>query len=422
VVEVWLPYGSSQIPLRVPEERLVEIFNIPEPAGVPDPLAETRRLIDTNGRFQTQVKEAKRICVSLGSCGNRQLAIDLVKTLHENLAQYSLAPITILCTKGAPELDPNLFPETRIEHHQPQGSPTTPVENLNGDFPRQLNSEYMTSDLRIIVGELKPHPYLQYSGLCDIVFPGLASEKSVQSHLTRGAGFSMSDLRKERLQITTSAGDVFALGMVLGSGGSPLQLAFGTLSDSMLTLGNAMQTACCRDVAKAADIVIMSVGGIPQDESLLEAIEIFPVGIEALKRNGALIVAAECGKGHGDTEFYQWCAEKREAHHLEARLRHHFNYNGSKAAFLRRTLVAHRIYFVSTIPDYYVENVFGMKAAPTVNAALQTAQRVMGSQSTISVIPDASRVILRQKAPAQQPGTSELQQSAANGSEFRLPP
>jgi len=421
VVEVWLPYGSSQIPLRVPEERLVEIFNVLR-ARVQDPVVETKKLIDANDRFQTQAKKAKRICVTLGPCGNRQLAIDLIKILQENLAQYTHAPPTILCTKGAPELDPNLFPDIRIETHQPHSSSASPVANFNGDISPQLNSEFLSSDLRIIIGELKPHPSLQYSGLCDIVFPGLASEKSLQSHLTRGAGFSMADLRKERLLITASTGDAFALGLVLGSEGSPIQLAFGSLSDSMLTLGNAMQTAICRDVAKAADIVVMSVGGMPQDESLLEAIEIFPVGICALKRNGALIVAAECGKGHGDTEFYEWCAERREAHHLEARLRHRFNYNGSKAAFLRRTLVAHRIYFVSTIPDYYVENVFGMKAAPTVNAALQTAQRVMGSQSTISVIPDAGRVILHQKAPVQEPSSSELQRSASDGSEVKLPP
>jgi nickel-dependent lactate racemase len=289
----------------------------------------------------------------------------------------------------------------KIEHHHPQSSPTIPLENFNGVFSPQLNAEFLNADLKIIVGELKPHPFLQYSGLCDIVFPGLASENSALNHITKRTNFSVSDLHKERLQITASTGDIFALGAILDSEGSPLQVAFGSLPESMLTLEKGMQTASSRDVAKAADIVVISAGGMPKDELLLEAIETFPVGIAALKRNGALIVAAECGKGHGDTEFYEWCAEKKEARHLETRLRHHFNYNGFKAAFLRRTLDTHRVYLVSTISDYYVENVFGMRAAPTVNAALQTAQRAIGSQSTISVIPDAGRVILRQQTPAQ---------------------
>lgn len=385
----------------MPEERLIDIFNTQKPTSLPDPLAETKKLVDTNEHFQTQVKEAERICISIGPCGNTQLTVDLVRVLHETLIRNSHASCTILYTQGALELDSNLFPEMKIEHHHPQSSPTIPVENFNGVFSPQLNAEFLNADLKIIVGELKPHPFLQYSGLCDIVFPGLASESSALNHITQRTDFSVSDLHKERLQITASAGDIFALGTILDSEGSPLQVAFGSLPESMLTLEKGMQTASSRVVAKAADIVVISAGGMPQDELLLEAIEMFPVGIAALKRNGALIVAAECGKGHGDTEFYEWCAEKKEARHLETRLRHHFNYNGFKAAFLRRTLDTHRVYLVSTISDYYVENVFGMRAAPTVNAALQTAQRAIGSQSTISVIPDAGRVILRQQTPAQ---------------------
>ena len=385
----------------MPEERLIDIFNTQKPTSLPDPLAETKKLVDTNEHFQTQVKEAERICISIGPCGNTQLTVDLVRVLHETLVRNSHASCTILYTQGALELDSNLFPEMKIEHHHPQSSPTIPVENFNGVFSPQLNAEFLNADLKIIVGELKPHPFLQYSGLCDIVFPGLASESSALNHITQRTDFSVSDLHKERLQITASAGDIFALGTILDSEGSPLQVAFGSLPESMLTLEKGMQTASSRVVAKAADIVVISAGGMPQDELLLEAIEMFPVGIAALKRNGALIVAAECGKGHGDTEFYEWCAEKKEARHLETRLRHHFNYNGFKAAFLRRTLDTHRVYLVSTISDYYVENVFGMRAAPTVNAALQTAQRAIGSQSTISVIPDAGRVILRQQTPAQ---------------------
>lgn len=385
----------------MPEERLIDIFNTQKPTSLPDPLAETKKLVDTNEHFQTQVKEAERICISIGPCGNTQLTVDLLRVLHETLVRNSHASCTILYTQGALELDSNLFPEMKIEHHHPQSSPTIPVENFNGVFSPQLNAEFLNADLKIIVGELKPHPFLQYSGLCDIVFPGLASESSALNHITQRTDFSVSDLHKERLQITASAGDIFALGTILDSEGSPLQVAFGSLPESMLTLEKGMQTASSRVVAKAADIVVISAGGMPQDELLLEAIEMFPVGIAALKRNGALIVAAECGKGHGDTEFYEWCAEKKEARHLETRLRHHFNYNGFKAAFLRRTLDTHRVYLVSTISDYYVENVFGMRAAPTVNAALQTAQRAIGSQSTISVIPDAGRVILRQQTPAQ---------------------
>ncbi len=401
MVEVWLSYGSSEIPVRVPEERLVDILRPQKVQGLSDPVAEAKKLIESNKRLQEMGREAKRICITLGPCGNKQLAIDLTRTLHESLADNSQAPVTILWAQGAVELDENLFPETKVAYHDAKSSTTVPIENFKGGFSPQLNSDFVNADLRIIVGELKPHQFLEYSGLCDIIFPGLASESSVQSHLAHRTGFSAPDLRKERIEIVKSVGDVLALGVVLDSEKTPVQVAFGSVTDSLTNLRDAMQRMLPKTVAKLADIVIMSAGGSPQDESLLQAIETFPTGIAALKRNGTLIVVAECGKGHGDTEFYDWSTERKEPRHLEARLRHHFNYNGFKATFLRRTLESHRIYLVSTIPDYYVEKVFGMKAVRTVNAALQTAQRTLGSDATISVIPDASRIILRQPPLAQ---------------------
>jgi len=147
---------------------------------------------------------------------------------------------------------------------------------------------------------------------------------------------------------------------------------------------------------------VIGAGGSHFDDSLLEAVETFPAGLNALKKGGTLIVAAECGKGHGDTEFYEWSSEHKEPRHLETRLRHRFNYNGFKAAFLSRTLEAHRVCLVSTIPDYYVENTFHMKSATTVNAALHNAQRMQGSESTITVIPNASRVVPKLLEPAKQ--------------------
>jgi len=65
-------------------------------------------------------------------------------------------------------------------------------------------------------------------------------------------------------------------------------------------------------------------------------------------------------------------------------------------------LEAHRVCMVSTLPDYYVENVFRLKSATTVNAALHNAQRMQGSDSTITVIPDAARVIPMQIETSKQ--------------------
>ena len=391
MVEVWLPYGNSEIPVRVPEERLQDILRPQLRTVTLDLVAETKRLLQSSGLVDA-ASRAERVCIATGVSSDQRVLVDLVKLLVEHLTASGLAEhsITILTTspmQGRP---------ISVEHtlsHDPASSPTSPFTDSKLDFPVALNSALLGSGLKILVGELRPHHFLGYAGVSDIVFPGSASADSIHSHLTNRKGGSVADLSAERLKVAESIPNLFALGYVLDGDHSPSQVAFGGIHECVDALKEKVQTTYCRTIRKPADIVVLSAGGAPLDESLALAADSIPAGVAASKRDGALIVAAECALGHGDGQFYEWCAERKEPRHLEARLRHNFTYDGFKAAFLKRTVESRRIYLVSTIADYYVERIFGMRPAGTVNAALQTAQRAIGTDSSITVIPDGMRVI-----------------------------
>ncbi len=398
MVEIWLPYGSSEIPARVPEERLVQIFQTEAKGKVSDPEVETKRLISSNSDLLKTAKKARRICVTLGESSNASLATMTTKVLIETLRSegIQLSAIELLRTVEAPDLDSNLFGGIRITSHDPSSSELVPTKVPNLEFPVAVNSTFARADFRIIVGELRPHHLLGYGGLCDTVFPGLASRESRLAQVSNRKGIVVSDLRRERIELTDSFGDVFSLGFVLEPDLSPSGFIIGNFRDSLKDLEKMVLDVCSVRVDRTSDVLVMSAGGKPWDESLLSAVESLPAGLSALKKEGVLIIAAECPLGHGTTEFYEWCTEHKEPRYLEARLRHSFNYQGFKATYLSRTLERHRIYLVSTIPDHYVQNVFGMRAAATVNSALASVQHSLGSSSSISVMPNAARVILTQ--------------------------
>lgn len=395
MVEIWLPYGSSEIPARIPEERLIDIMKPQKTAEISDPSTEVRRLAESHQKFIEAVKAAQHTCIVLGESTNTELASQATKTLLDSLFSAGIQQdtITVVRIENAPEPDPSLAGNVKVVSHDPLSSSTIPVQGSMFEFPISMNSIFAEANLRILLGEIKPHNFLGYSGLSDIVFPGLVSRNSALCELSDRKGMTVSDLQKGRFKFVQSFTNLFALGFVLNADLAPAKLAFGGFEDCLKELQTTVQSVCVNKVQKAADIVVMSAGGRPVDKSLLNAVETLPTALPALKKDGVIIVAAECSSGHGNTEFYEWCAEHKEPRYLEARLKHSFNYNGFKAAFLLRTLEDHRIYLVSTIPDHYVENVFRMRPASTVNSALQTVQRTLGSDSTISVIPDASRVI-----------------------------
>jgi len=376
--------------VRVPEERLVDILRPDNANAPPNPVDRATEHLKSNEPFLHKIHDANRLCIVLGSCGGKQLTTDLTRAVLQfmNNPQEST---TIVCTEECADLDLTALGGIRVLRHTMK-SETTDCPTSKDGFALQLNSEFVKADTRVLIGELRPHPFLGYSGLCDLVFPYLASEASMSALRTQRTGATTDDLHKERLEIAKSFDNLFSLGLGLDAELRVSSIVFDALEASLASLEPQVTETYSKQVTKRAEIVVMSAGGAPFDSTLAQSIESFPAGLEALKKDGALIVAAECEQGHGGHQFYEWSTERKEPRYLEARLRHHFNYDGFKAAFLGRIVQTHRVYLVSTIPDHYIEDVFNMKPATTVNTALQSAQRVHGSDSTISIIPNASRV------------------------------
>ena len=392
-MEIWLPYGRSEIPVRVPDERLIDILKPENPTQLPDPVTKAVELLNSCEPFLRKAQNASRACIVLGSCGSQQMTNELAKVvLH--CFRNPQSSTTILCTEESAEPDATAVGESRVLRHTPQCE-TADCTLLRDQFTPQVNSEFAKADLRVLVGELRPHQFLGYAGLCDLVFPYLGSNASIAAHLAGGPALSPTEMHKERVQVATSFENIFALGLGLDAELRPFALVFDAFEASLASLEPIISESCMKEFTKRADILVMSAGGAPFDSTLNRAVESFPVGLNALRKGGALIVAAECERGHGGHDFYEWSTEHKEPRYLESRLRHHFSYDGFKASFLGRTVQSHRVHLVSTIPDHYIENVFNMRSAPTVNAALQSAQRSLGSESKISIIPNACRVSLR---------------------------
>ena len=396
MVELWFPYGVSEVAVRVPDENLVDVLK-PRDNAAPELMINLEQVITED--VVTAAKNAEQICIVIGNSRKKNLISDTTKSLIASFANTGVAlnKITIIQT---PQSDPiDGLTDLPIIHHSPIDSPTVTLEGSFGDFTPTISKIAAESKLTIAVGELMFHHFTGYAGLCDLIFPGLTSEKTAREELIRNKPMDPHELFKERLEVSSLLQSAYALGIVLKSDMSIAKVSLGHFNDTVNSLTEAVNQMASVEASKAAEIVVMSAGGSPFDESLLRTVEAFPAGLSVLKRNGALIVEAECSLGHGDTDFYAWSNEHKEVRHLESRLRHRFNYYGWKAAYLLRALTRHRVYLVSGLPDYYVERTFGLRSAKTMNDALESAQRALGADSSVTVIPNASQIIPR--LPAQ---------------------
>jgi hypothetical protein len=79
--------------------------------------------------------------------------------------------------------------------------------------------------------------------------PGLESANSALSHLRNRTGLTVTDLRKERTQITGLGGEVFALATVLDSEKMHVQIALETVQKSLATLGESVTNILSKNIA-----------------------------------------------------------------------------------------------------------------------------------------------------------------------------
>jgi nickel-dependent lactate racemase len=78
---------------------------------------------------------------------------------------------------------------------------------------------------------------------------------------------------------------------------------------------------------------------------------------------------------------------------VEREVKRHFELGGHKAYYLLKALKSHQIILVSSLPDYYANDVFKLKTARAVNDALREALKTHGSQARVWVIPQGNSTL-----------------------------
>src|SRR5208283_2116354 len=263
-MEIWLPYGLSEIPVRIPDENLVDILQQRQPEQPPSINFEN---IDLD-ELITTARSSDRVCIVVGESRSKETITNAVKFLINRLNREGVAPssLTIVRSSKSPAIE-GLPSEVRVVNHSPHTSATTTVSQ-SADFAPSINSLVIGNTLTIVVGELRLNHFTGFSGLCDTIFPGLASEKSAQDQLTRNKPMDPHDLVNERLEVASSLQNIYGLGFVLNSELAPTELTLDKFSETVAKLSGTIRRVSAIQASRAADIVVVSAGGMPLDESL----------------------------------------------------------------------------------------------------------------------------------------------------------
>ncbi len=269
-----------------------------------------------------------------------------------------------------------------------------------------INRLAVETDLLVGEGFIEPHFFAGFSGGRKSVLPGIASRETVlanhcsefiRSPYARTGNLENNPIHRDMLYAAEKADMQFIVNVVIDSEKRVVRAFAGNSVAAHEAGCNFLRTLCEVKVPEA-DIVVTSNGGYPLDQNVYQAVKGMTAGEAVCREGGVIIIAASCRDGHGGESFYHHMA----AASPEEILRETASVPMAKTEpdqweyqILARILSKYRVIIVTSDCDHAMLRDMHLEAASTLAEALDKANKYLGGNAKIAVIPDGVSVIAR---------------------------
>ena len=422
MVDVWLPYGKTDVCVRVPARNLLGSIDPAQKQGVADPKAEIERAIKepigTKPLNEIAKPESKVAIVVDDASRKNPNDIMILPVLAElNAAGVKDENVTVIFACGIhravkPEefqilLGEEVLKRVKVINHDAKAPDLVYIGTTKSHGNKVfLNRVFAQADVKILLGDVNLHYYAGYGGGRKSVLPGVAGAESIQHNHAmmlnanaRTGVLEGNPVNEDMTEAARMAKVDFIVNIVENSKGQMVKAFAGDVEGAFLEAVKLVDEMYKVKVDRRADIVVVSAGGHPADLNLYQAHKAVDNALDAVKRGGVIILVAECPEGHGNQVFYDWMSRLTDLKSTEREIKRGFVMGGHKAYYLLKVLQNHQLILVSSLPDYYASNVFKLKTARAVNDALTEAFKLAGSASRVWTMPLGSYTLPEYKAP-----------------------
>jgi len=409
LVDSWIPYGKTEICARVPTRNYLGSIEPKEREGVKDAPAEIERALNEpvgTKRLSELAKPGEKIAIVVDdqtrSTPSRLIVPSVLDEL--NKAGVKDADITIIMGCGThraakPEEVKSLLGEETLQRvkaisHDCMAKDLVYLGRTKALTKVYVNKVFAEADLRVLAGDIGLHYYAGYGGGRKSVLPAVSGEETIQHnhammlHLKARTGvYDGNPVHEDMVDAARLAKADFIVNIVTNSKRELVKAYAGDLEKAFYEGVKFVDEMYKVPIERRADIVIVSSGGHPHDIDLYQAYKGVDNALDAVKRGGVIIWAAECPEGHGNEVFFDWMTRFKDPKEMEAEIKRRFRLGGHKAYYLVKALERVQIILVSTLPDYLAVGTFRLRTARALNDALRDAFDVVGKDGKVWVMP-----------------------------------
>jgi nickel-dependent lactate racemase len=410
MVDVWLPYGKTEVCVRIPARNFLGTIEPKEKPGVPDARAEIERALKEpigSKRLSEIAKPEHKVAIVVDDATRPAPSHLMVPPLLNelNAAGVKDENVTVIFGCGTHKavtqeealqlLGEEVVRRVKTLSHNCKATDLVYVgETKKHGTKVYLNKVFAEADLKILSGDVGFHYYAGYGGGRKSVLPGVSGEETIKHnhamilHPNAKTGILEGNpIHEDMVEAARLAKVDFILNVVTNSKSEVVKAFAGDLEQAFYEGVKVVDEMYRVTVNRKADIVIVSPGGHPADVNLFQAYKGVDSALEVVKRGGVVVLVAECPEGHGNQVFYDWMVKFGDLRAVEREIKRNFVLGGHKAYYLLKALQNHDIILVSSMPDYYAANIFKLKTARAVNSALNEAFSIAGKDAKVWAMP-----------------------------------
>ncbi len=392
-MELWLPYGQTEIPIRIPDDNFYRILEPNNSSRIGNPRALVENALETplNGySLREVVKPGAVAAIVIDPIVPLDARREAVTVLTSHLLSLGVENTKVFLRRRMSSVEESRDHAKALD---PSQNSFTEIGKTPMGTVVDLDPEILSCEVKVSVGLALPHFASGFMGGPEVVIPSCSSIRSITKNrfnLTKGFPVPLSStdnpVLADSFEACKLAGPFYSL-CFLPDGYGGVAAAFAGELESVFrqTLSRYAQLHSPR-IERKLDIVVVSAGPL-MGTNLYHAIRVVSNAMGAVKKEGTIILVAECSQGVGESVFLDYARRFREPKELSTELRHRFKLGGHVNLFLQEALEKCRIQLVSVLPELFVRDTFNLKPSQTASEAVQKAVRVEGKESKILIVP-----------------------------------
>jgi lactate racemase len=392
-LELWLPYGQTEIPVRIPDDNFYRIVEPSKPSTNKTIATLVENSLDNplgGVRLKDIVKPGAQAGIIVDPIVPLEARREATKTLSTRLSELGVNGTKIFVRK---RMAFATLVEEELRQLDPLQNSFSEIGKTTMGTAVDFDPELLTCEVKVLVGLAMPHFATGFTGGPEAVIPSGSSIRSIsknRSLLTKGFPAPLNTRENptlsDSLEACRLAGPIYSVSFLPDGWGGVAEAVSGELEPVFNdSVARYVQLHSSR-LERKLDIVVVSAGNL-LGMDLYHAVRVVVNVLGALKRGGTVILVAECSKGIGDPVFLDYARRFPERKDLATELRYRFKLGGHVNLYLKETLEKCRVQLVSVLPELFVRDTFDLKPSQTASEAVQKAIRVEGKESKILVVP-----------------------------------